>query len=48
MLINDKNLYNNLAKSSASLDSLLSDLKNNPNRYVHFSVFGKKVKKKIS
>ena len=48
MLINDKDLYNNLAKSSASLDSLLSDLKNNPNRYVHFSVFGKKGKKKKS
>jgi phospholipid/cholesterol/gamma-HCH transport system substrate-binding protein len=35
-------LYSNLTNSLASLNSLLKDLKANPKRYVHFSVFGKK------
>ena len=35
-------LYNNLSSSLASLNLLLQDLKANPKRYVHFSVFGKK------
>ncbi|MDX2002688.1 MAG: MlaD family protein [Chitinophagales bacterium] len=43
-LINDPTLYKNLEKSTASLDSLLVDLKLNPSRYVHFSVFSKKDK----
>jgi len=43
-LVNDKQLYGNLTKSTASLDSLLVDMKKNPKRYVHFSVFGKKDK----
>lgn len=42
LLVNDKKLYNNLSKSAADLDSLMIDLKANPKRYVHFSVFGKK------
>jgi len=42
MLVNDKKLYDNLNKSAADLDSLMVDLKANPKRYVHFSVFGKK------
>jgi phospholipid/cholesterol/gamma-HCH transport system substrate-binding protein len=35
-------LYSNLTSSLESLNSLLKDLKANPKRYVHFSVFGKK------
>jgi phospholipid/cholesterol/gamma-HCH transport system substrate-binding protein len=35
-------LYSNLTNSLESLNSLLKDLKANPKRYVHFSVFGKK------
>lgn len=35
-------LYSNLSGSLASLNLLLKDLKANPKRYVHFSVFGKK------
>ena len=40
-LTNDS-LYTNLSGSLESLDLLLKDLKSNPNRYVHFSLFGKK------
>lgn len=39
-LIYDQSLYNNLDKASLNLASLLSDLKENPKRYVHFSLFG--------
>ncbi|HKK42923.1 MAG TPA: hypothetical protein VJ963_10980, partial [Bacteroidales bacterium] len=35
-------LYMNLNNSLESLNLLLQDLKENPRRYVHFSVFGKK------
>ncbi len=45
LLINDTLLYNNLKKSSASLDSFLIDLKAHPKRYIYFTVFGKKEKK---
>lgn len=44
LLINDDKLYNNLEQSSKNLDALLVDLKENPGRYVHLSVFGKKDK----
>lgn len=40
-LTNDT-LYTNLTKSLESLNLLLQDLKANPKRYVHFSIFGKK------
>ena len=40
-LTNDT-LYTNLANSLESLNVLLKDMKANPKRYVHFSVFGKK------
>lgn len=46
LLVNDKVLYNNLAQTSENLDKLLVDMKANPKRYVHFSVFGKKEKNK--
>jgi len=35
-------LYVNMTNSIGSLDLLLKDLKANPKRYVHFSLFGKK------
>ena len=41
-LVNDKKLYDNLTATSADLDKLFIDLKANPKRYVHFSVFGNK------
>ena len=40
-LTNDS-LYTNLNNSLESLNVLLMDMKANPKRYVHFSVFGKK------
>ena len=43
-LINDENLYGNLEAASKELEELLRDLKENPKRYVHISVFGKKAK----
>lgn len=41
-LIHDKTLYCNLTAASNSLILLLQDLKQNPGRYVNFSVFGGK------
>lgn len=43
-LVNDDELYNNLNSSVNSLNELLKDFKENPNRYVNFSVFGKSAK----
>lgn len=44
LLLNDPALYNNLNTTSANAASLLEDLKANPKRYVHFSIFGRKQK----
>jgi phospholipid/cholesterol/gamma-HCH transport system substrate-binding protein len=41
-ILTDDSLYYNLSSSLESLNALLQDLKENPKRYVHFSVFGKK------
>ncbi len=57
MLINNDTLYRNLENASRNLDKLMQDLKENPKRYVHFSLFdfgkttivdenGNKIKKK--
>lgn len=43
-LINDENMYNNLENATKQMEELLQDMKLNPKRYVHFSVFGKKNK----
>ncbi len=43
-LMNDPSIYDNLNHTVQSADSLVSDLKAHPKRYVHFSVFGKKDK----
>ena len=44
LLMRDPTLYNNMAATMASADSLMVDLKAHPKRYVHFSIFGKKDK----
>lgn len=43
-LMNDRTLYNSLNKTVGSVDSLMTDIKSSPKRYVHFSVFGRKDK----
>ena len=40
-LINDPSVYNNLERATNQLDALIQDVKLNPKRYVHFSIFGK-------
>jgi 16S rRNA processing protein RimM len=39
LLLNDKALYENLNSTADNASKLLIDLKQNPKRYVHFSVF---------
>jgi len=41
-MMSDTELYDNLNHTVQSADSLVTDLKAHPKRYVHFSVFGKK------
>ena len=45
-LAKNDTLYYNLNRSTEDLDKLLKDLRYNPDRYIHFSVFGKKDKNK--
>lgn len=40
-LVNDPSVYNNLQQATDQLDELIQDVKLNPKRYVHFSIFGK-------
>lgn len=44
-MLNDDQLYTNLEMASLQLEQLLQDVKLNPKRYVHFSVFGKRPKR---
>lgn len=41
-LLKDEGMYDNLEGASNELKELLADIKNNPKRYIHFSVFGRK------
>ncbi len=41
-LLTNDSIYSNLNSSLESLNELLKDMKANPKRYVHFSIFGKK------
>ncbi len=43
-LINDNSIYVNLEKATKELNILIEDIKLNPDRYINFSVFGKKNK----
>ena len=43
-LISNDSLFNNLNDASKSIDLLLEDIRLNPKRYIHFSIFGKKNK----
>lgn len=44
MLLNDRQLYDEIRMTNRSLTTLLDDLRVNPKRYVNISVFGKKQK----
>lgn len=44
LLLNDTALYGNLNTTVNSATNLLQDLKENPERYVHFSLIGRKAK----
>lgn len=44
LLMNDPTLYNNLTQTLSDADSLVTNLKAHPKRYVHFSLFGRKDK----
>ena len=46
MLLHNDTLYTNLESSALELDMLLEDMRVNPKRYVHFSIFGRKDKNK--
>jgi phospholipid/cholesterol/gamma-HCH transport system substrate-binding protein len=41
-LINKDELYENLNSSIISLNNLIDDINENPKKYVHFSIFGRK------
>ena len=43
-LVNDEAMYNNLTNVSKELEELLREMKLNPKRFVHFSLFGKRAK----
>lgn len=45
LLLNDRKLYNDVDSILINGNALVVDLKQNPKRYVHFSVFGAKDKK---
>ncbi|WP_018614572.1 MlaD family protein [Segetibacter koreensis] len=44
-LLNDNQLYDNLANTTRSLNILMDDIRVNPKRYVSISIFGGKAKK---
>ena len=45
-LINDDNVYQNLDSTINELKVLIEDVRNNPNKYINFSVIGRKYKEK--
>jgi phospholipid/cholesterol/gamma-HCH transport system substrate-binding protein len=46
MLVNDKQLYENLSSSLKTLNSLMADVNAHPSRYINVTIFGKKNKDK--
>ena len=47
LLLNDTAIYCGLNRTVNGASALVEDLKANPKRYVHFSVFGRKEKKPV-
>ncbi|WP_276132287.1 MlaD family protein [Polluticoccus soli] len=44
MLVNDKQLYNNLTEAIKTLNFLMADINAHPSRYINVTIFGKKYK----
>ena len=44
MLMHSDSLHNEIIETNQSIQNLLDDMEQNPNKYVHFSVFGRKTK----
>lgn len=44
LLVNDKQLYNNLTQSLTTLNTLMLDINKHPSRYINVSIFGRKNK----
>ncbi len=44
LLVNDKNLYNNLNSTLADFSTLSADLKAHPSRYINLTIFGRKAR----
>lgn len=44
LLIKTDSLHNEVIKTNIALQNLLNDFDQNPNKFVHFSIFGRKVK----
>ena len=44
-LLDNDAIFNNLEKATSELEALINDVKANPSRYVHFSIFGKNTSK---
>ncbi|MBN2746001.1 MAG: MCE family protein [Bacteroidales bacterium] len=47
MLVNNDTLYHELEAASHELNKLVEDIKLNPQRYLHFSVFGRSPKRNV-
>ncbi|MCB9045647.1 MAG: MCE family protein [Chitinophagales bacterium] len=45
MVVNDKQLYNNLTETMKTLNDLMADINAHPWRYINVTIFGKKQKK---
>jgi len=44
MLLHTDSLHNEIIQTNQSIQDLLDDMEANPNKYVHFSIFGRKMK----
>lgn len=44
LLLHSDSLHNELVETNQSIQNLLDDMEANPNKYVHFSLFGRKTK----
>ena len=44
LLLHTDSLHNELVETNQSIQNLLDDMEANPEKYVHFSLFGRKAK----